>query len=271
MNERKIHIKLLRHLIQLVYKDQTKTINIDDCLEGNLIDEDITTLDYILNSIKVDELTLERVLNIYKKLSKNKLDILIVEKAEELVEYYIEGATEQELFKYIMLREIFEEFNFPMAIIIFNLLYYKQNKKFLIFFYKLEKHIDSIIKLDEKETLFFTNLININKDYSIKKYPPSFEKTREILISNFNMYKEKFKLTRIGVFGSFARGTQNEYSDIDILVESDSHNLEEVSKKLISYLINDLGKYIDLKINKTGKEPKGFLKNCYKHAVWFNK
>ncbi len=41
----------------------------------------------------------------------------------------------------------------------------------------------------------------------------------EILKRHENIIKQKYSVKRIGVFGSFARGTMKEKSDVDVLVE----------------------------------------------------
>ncbi len=47
------------------------------------------------------------------------------------------------------------------------------------------------------------------------------KKIIEILKKNQPFLKERFKVSKIGLFGSFIRGEENEKSDIDILVEVD--------------------------------------------------
>ncbi len=59
-----------------------------------------------------------------------------------------------------------------------------------------------------------------------------------------NLY-EKYKVTRLGVFGSFARGEENTDSDIDILIEFSEtpgmkvfFNTEEYLEKLLERKID---------------------------------
>lgn len=40
----------------------------------------------------------------------------------------------------------------------------------------------------------------------------------EILKNNLDIYKDKYNVQKLGIFGSYARGEQTENSDIDILV-----------------------------------------------------
>lgn len=39
-----------------------------------------------------------------------------------------------------------------------------------------------------------------------------------ILKGNLDLYKEKYNVQKLGIFGSYARGDQHENSDVDILV-----------------------------------------------------
>ncbi|WP_372949550.1 nucleotidyltransferase family protein [Mariniphaga sp.] len=60
--------------------------------------------------------------------------------------------------------------------------------------------------------------------------------------------KEKFSVTEIGLFGSFARNEQNENSDIDFLVvfEPDTPDLYSVEKGLKEYLKDHFNKEVDI-------------------------
>jgi len=56
------------------------------------------------------------------------------------------------------------------------------------------------------------------------------------LTTNKERFQKDYHLKRIGVFGSFARGEQNEKSDIDILVEFEegTDNLYDLKQSLKS-------------------------------------
>ncbi len=58
--------------------------------------------------------------------------------------------------------------------------------------------------------------------------------------------KEKYKVKRIGVFGSFSRGEERKDSDIDILVEFTEPVGFFLFIDLENYLSNLLGKKVDL-------------------------
>jgi uncharacterized protein len=56
------------------------------------------------------------------------------------------------------------------------------------------------------------------------------------LTSNKDRFQKEYHLTRIGIFGSVARGEQTDNSDIDLIVEFEegTDNLFEIKQKLIS-------------------------------------
>ena len=57
--------------------------------------------------------------------------------------------------------------------------------------------------------------------------------------------KEKFKVKKIGLFGSYAKNVENEKSDIDIYVEFYEKNFDNISGLWV-YLETKLNKKVDL-------------------------
>ncbi len=55
----------------------------------------------------------------------------------------------------------------------------------------------------------------------MKKTEKSLEEIKKILKAHKEEVSQKYKVSEIGVFGSFVRGDQRKRSDIDILVEYD--------------------------------------------------
>ncbi|MBW6536652.1 MAG: nucleotidyltransferase domain-containing protein [Mariniphaga sp.] len=60
--------------------------------------------------------------------------------------------------------------------------------------------------------------------------------------------KEKFFVTEIGLFGSYARNEQTENSEIDFLVvfEADTPDLYSVEKRLKEYLKDHFNREVDI-------------------------
>lgn len=86
----------------------------------------------------------------------------------------------------------------------------------------------------------------------------SFNTIQEIIKQNKNELYQEFKVQNLGVFGSYARGEQNEKSDIDILVEFEETPDLFSFLRLEQYLENCLNIKVDLvRPNALRKELKG--------------
>ena len=81
--------------------------------------------------------------------------------------------------------------------------------------------------------------------------------TKNFILNFLKEYKQHFTktygVTKIGLFGSYARDEQKEDSDIDITVEIDSKNSFRSFFGLKKELEEKLGKKIDLGIESTLK------------------
>jgi predicted nucleotidyltransferase len=68
------------------------------------------------------------------------------------------------------------------------------------------------------------------------------------LNQNKKLFRDKFHIVRIGLFGSYAREEQNSASDIDLLVEFEvnTQDLYELKIQLIEFFYIQLGVDIDI-------------------------
>jgi predicted nucleotidyltransferase len=68
------------------------------------------------------------------------------------------------------------------------------------------------------------------------------------LISNKKRLEEEYHLVKIGVFGSIARGEQNELSDIDLIVEfkNNTANLYTLKQKLKNEIQSEFNLPVDI-------------------------
>jgi len=77
-------------------------------------------------------------------------------------------------------------------------------------------------------------------------------KTRDqiliFLAQNKIMFRERYHIIRIGLFGSYARGEQNIDSDIDLLVEfeDNTQDLYDLKSQLKDFFLKSLGLEIDI-------------------------
>jgi predicted nucleotidyltransferase len=77
-------------------------------------------------------------------------------------------------------------------------------------------------------------------------------KTRDQILTflsqNKKLFRDKYHIIRIGLFGSYARGDQNNNSDIDLLVEfeENTQDLYELKLQLKDFFRIKLGIEIDI-------------------------
>jgi len=86
-----------------------------------------------------------------------------------------------------------------------------------------------------------------------------------VLKSHKNEIKAKYNVKKIGIFGSYAKGQQNEESDVDILVEFQKPSFDHFMK--VSFYLEDLfDKKVDL---LTPNSLSPFMKTSVeKEVVW---
>ena len=77
-------------------------------------------------------------------------------------------------------------------------------------------------------------------------------KTKDEIISfiarNKNLFRKEFHITKIGIFGSYARGEQNKDSDIDLIVEFEDNtpNLYDLKLDIKEFFRSKLGIEVDI-------------------------
>ncbi len=57
------------------------------------------------------------------------------------------------------------------------------------------------------------------------------EEILQYLFKNKDLYKKKYNIIKLGIFGSFARDEQTENSDIDLIIEMELNTQEIFEKK----------------------------------------
>ena len=74
------------------------------------------------------------------------------------------------------------------------------------------------------------------------------EEILRFLKQNSELLKNRFHVTKVGLFGSFARDEQTKESDIDLLIELEKNtkNIYDLKLSLKEFLSKKLGKNIDI-------------------------
>jgi uncharacterized protein len=97
-------------------------------------------------------------------------------------------------------------------------------------------------------------------------------KTRDqiliFLTQNKKLLRDKYHIARIGLFGSYARGEQNNNSDLDLLVEfeENTQDLYELKLQIKDFFKSHLGLEVDICREKYIK-PR-FKKAILKEAIY---
>ena len=78
---------------------------------------------------------------------------------------------------------------------------------------------------------------------------------QRILKSNMAVFQTEYRITKLGIFGSYARGEQTETSDVDILVDYEKAPTLSKLVDLRTYLSELMDMKVDL-VTKNGLKPR---------------
>ncbi|MDY6804214.1 MAG: nucleotidyltransferase family protein [Cyanobacteriota bacterium] len=83
----------------------------------------------------------------------------------------------------------------------------------------------------------------------------TLEEIKELLANNKQAVKEKYKISELGIFGSYVRGEQRQDSDLDVLIDyTEAPSLFQLID-LEFYLSDRLQMKVDL-VTKNGLKPR---------------
>ncbi|MEN9520604.1 MAG: hypothetical protein RLZZ381_3192 [Cyanobacteriota bacterium] len=78
---------------------------------------------------------------------------------------------------------------------------------------------------------------------------------KQILSQKKRLLREQYRVTRLGIFGSYARGEQTPESDLDILIDYEQAPTLFQLVELQDYLGKQVGLKVDL-VTKNGMKPR---------------
>jgi uncharacterized protein len=78
---------------------------------------------------------------------------------------------------------------------------------------------------------------------------------KQILSQKKRLLREQYRVTRLGIFGSYARGEQTPESDLDILIDYEQAPTLFQLVELRDYLSKQVGLKVDL-VTKNGLKPR---------------
>ncbi|MBN3490240.1 nucleotidyltransferase domain-containing protein [Acholeplasma equirhinis] len=152
----------------------------------------------------------------------------------------------------IVQSELFLDQTEEMAKLIFNCLLISQEYCPVIFYPSISKQIIKAIIDDAEahrlELLFFHAYMNTVNKLNRKQKVKTQDEVIQMMQAHQEMLKDLYGITSIGLFGSFARGDQHAYSDMDIWIKSD-RLISYKDKFLIKSLLETmLDAHVDLNI-----------------------
>ena len=177
----------------------------------------------------------------------------------------VSDIAEKSIIEILKSRAFGNKWNGCMAKIVHNFILLKKDLVPVILYPSQMKMIRKLINEGEEAGA----IVELKKAYertnrfNIKHIIIPYEEIQEKIKNKKEELKERYGVESVYVYGSYARGEENEYSDLDLYVEiSKQKRTEEVKKvRIANYIEKEIGLAIDIKIvkelNKTkGKEKK---------------
>ncbi len=149
------------------------------------------------------------------------------------------------IFVYVIKNNLFKIKNIEMAKILFNLVRIFK-KQIPLIFYPIQTQV-LVNLIDNNEEIQKIN----NEFYMVEARTLKFNNRHEIikreeiikrLINLKDKLKEMYGIFEVSMYGSYARGEENEYSDLDLIVKIDKENKGKNPNGYLFYcLSNELG------------------------------
>lgn len=271
MNE-KVILKISRHIINYFYPDLSKVEILEKVYCNRSKDVECQNILNLVNNLKkANELTYAEIINMYSNLPNQKEKISLNQKAMLNFFRYIRLNEPIRIFKYILSKNIFYDFSFPMAILIFNKMYYKENNNMIVVFLftypflKTKSHKKYTIFQNYFEQILQANIKyeKVNKVYEIKEIQQKIQDFSSMLLISYNV-------KRIYLFGSYVKKNNNCYSDIDFfficekIMKLSSLRVQTIFKKELEKIFNSS---CDVHIHDNSQEYNKFEKNILNEAL----
>lgn len=156
------------------------------------------------------------------------------------------------IFVDIVQKQVFYEKTEEMAKLIFNKLLKLNGYCPVVFYPKLTRnlldHIQSGSTEEIIEKIFIIIIFRTIKHLNTKRPLLQQEEVLNLILKHEEMIKQVYHVDSLGIFGSFARNDQTEYSDIDVWIKV-NQEFSNGDKYALSVLLQTvLGLYVDLSV-----------------------
>jgi len=163
------------------------------------------------------------------------------------------------------------EWNVEMSKIIHNFMQIKSGLVPTIFYYHQTNRLKKLIAENEIEGA----MLEIKSAYERTRHFNTRHMLipRQMIIDKIvqlkELLKEKFGVEEFYIYGSYAKGTENEYSDLDLFIKVNNQKQEDLNNKylLFDFLEDQLGIAIDGKVNDISFREDSLKKDMKKHLT----
>jgi predicted nucleotidyltransferase len=268
----KIQFKLIRNIHYSIFKDYSKTIIVDanHLINGKFEDDDLNSMYELTNDIK-KQIPFPNFIR--KTVSTVCPSITLSRELDDSVVYELSSEkNELNLFRKILCFDYFDKLTFAIAILLVNYLYYHNNHTFLVIYDSNKEKLYQACKNQIELQKIYNDIIISNKCYHTTSKITDLESLVNIINHIDIEYLKMLKIGMIYIHGSFARGTKNEYSDIDLIVETSlslQTNYSDIHLLCKMLFERYLGDKIDITLSENNKKEaaQGFLRNAYESAI----
>ncbi len=219
-------------------------------------------------------LQLDQLMQLHEHIIDNNgiinLDVLL-EKVEEISGYKLKNNIAlyldiyraftykkyNELIKIIYYSEIPSKYKILYLETIFNTMYYEVNKSMVLF---RPYYLDDMYRIIKSDKDFVLDLRKITDYYLTPKKLLEKKDIESIVKEIYSEFKPYITFGNIYYYGSYAKGTQDIYSDLDLFIEIEDHIVlpSIIDTMIINFIKEKFDVDLDIVLHFKGKEYDAF-------------
>lgn len=225
-----------------------------------MFSKSLKAYEMIVKSKDIDQQLIYSILKIYKPTIEllndelNCFEPIIIEiknmnlESESWIDSFVK------IFKLSVLIQCFRGYEIEMAKLLSNYRLIKANDRPIIMYCYSSQKMANIARTNgdyEKMKKIFKFLIKRTNKFNQCHDLIELDDIKKILMDLKNDLMTKFGITYLGIFGSYSRGEQNEYSDLDILckVRDDFKNISNLKDEIASFIKDAVSIDVDVMID----------------------
>lgn len=215
-----IELKLVRRLLDAVFNDKNKIIEIDAHYYKvkRSTNVDCLSIIKVIKIIKNANILSEHLINdiylaIFPSIKKHSI---MASEISTLFSNHISRFDYVGCFCFILKKHLFHDLTWIMACLVYNMMYYIEYKNWFII-PNDEKLFMTLIRDNNTSSIMslFDQAKKMNDSYHIKKNQYSINQIVDILNDN-RATLDALHIKKVFLYGSYAKNLANEYSDIDL-------------------------------------------------------